>query len=54
LQPGSPAPSWVLLAPILVALGVVAVLANVSAVLRLRHIARAAEDRRHRFSLPER
>jgi len=46
LQPGSPATGWVVLAPIFVALGVLAVLANVSAVARLRHIARAADDRR--------
>jgi len=49
LQPGGSASSWVVFAPIFVALGVVAVLANVSAVARLRHIARAAEDRRRRF-----
>ena len=49
LPPGGSASSWVVFAPIFVALGVVAVLANVSAVARLRHIARAAEDRRRRF-----
>jgi CDP-diacylglycerol--glycerol-3-phosphate 3-phosphatidyltransferase len=37
--------SWIVLAPIFVALGVVAVLANVSAVVRLRNIARAADER---------
>jgi CDP-diacylglycerol--glycerol-3-phosphate 3-phosphatidyltransferase len=45
LRAGGSASSWVVLAPIFVALGVVAVLANVSAVVRLRHIARAADDR---------
>ncbi len=49
LQAGGSASSWVALAPIFVALGVIAVLANVSAAARLRHIARAAEDRRRLF-----
>jgi phosphatidylglycerophosphate synthase len=47
LQVAGSGSSWVVLAPIFVALGIIAVLANVSAAVRLRHVARAADNRRH-------
>jgi CDP-diacylglycerol--glycerol-3-phosphate 3-phosphatidyltransferase len=53
LQARGAAPGWAVFAPIFVALGVVAVLANVSAVVRLRRVGRAAEDLRDHFSPPE-